>query len=335
MIVDTVLLYNDMCQDSLQYSTRTITDSSAFGAADAARPVANLFDVQLGKTWRRTGVTNTQTAILDFRFDRTGGVYGLYPAAVVLANLRCISEVTGAPASATVTCTIGNAAFGGTQTYNTTGFPVPGLRAGACITLPFVFANRRITSAESPEQQTYHGGLVGSASTHYVRITLTNTSGANVYFDLGRILMMSGFWATQDVQGLEYSTNDQSEVLRSYSGAAYPLPLTPQRTVSGQFKGLRNWQVIGGFPPGEATYDGTSTINAVNALSGTTKPVCFVPYDLGPKSGGAWTANNAAKTARMSMLGFLQQPLAARYGANIDGQDGFWSAGFQVLELLP
>ena len=325
-----VILFNDYCQDAAQYSLRTISDASTQGSADAARPASNLFDTNIAKTWRRTGLTAGQVAKLQFKVTPIG-VYGVQPGFIALPNVRCVVESTGALANALLSIKIDSTAFGGTAIFQGDNYEVPGYRNFGSACPVFQFCN-----LPGDTDDVYYGGLVPTTSTFWVEITIgPNGAPSSCYVEIGRLMFMNGLIAEIDPSSLEFGLDDPSIVQYSESGVPYVRRKTPRRTMAASFNQLQNWQVVSQFVSA-ISKNPPANIMALNRFAGQSVPVVAMPKEHVRSSGTNYSISKTAEYVHGTIYGLMSAPLTARLSSLVsNGTDALWDGQFKVTEIPP
>lgn len=330
-----ILLYNDALQDATQVSLKTVVDSSTLGTAVSGYGPGNVFDPVITRSYRRAGLMNGESAILDIEVDRTRYMQ-LGSMAVVVAGVRAFSPVSEAfPYPVRISCSVSNLTLGGTDIYQGDNWDIPNAASVGVQSAIFVFGGLSTIASESAATQRRRGGCDGFA-THLIRLRISHqlpvTSSGTI--EVGRVLLMSGMYLGQEATGLSYSISDDSIVDAAFDGTRYATKRIPLRSVSGSIGGLRRHEVHGGGDPEDGNLPRFATIQSINRMSGTTEPVLYCPrFPRKSTATGFAIADTAAYTAE-SVLGLLERPITAQLRAGVfNGQDQLYTAGFTLREL--
>jgi hypothetical protein len=326
-----IICYNDYVQDPAQYATRSVTDSSTQGAAVSGYPIANVLDPNVGKGFRRSGLSSGQKAIIDLRLDPRH-VYGILTGAVVVPSVRCWVESTGVANACLIDCKIDSTSFGGTTVFDGRGYEVPGVRPVGSACPIFLFAG---LAGDVTDQ--YYGGFFPTASSYYVRLEISPTGAPSACtIEVGRVGLTSVFWSNLALDGgLQYSIDDMSIVQYAEDGTPYVRRKTARRKVKFALTNLRNAHVLGAVPVG-ASINQRSTLQMLNRLSGRSAPVAFAPFEPLRDSGVNYLASSTYRYLNEGVFGMFSAPIEAELAAGVGGTSDFqWRASAEILEIVP
>lgn len=308
----------------------SVTNNTVSGSADASNPANNTIDGRADTYFRHTGVT---TASLRLVFGRGFG-NGL--AIVGAMGVEAI-DGSGVRLPVTVRATVGTSA-GASDIY--AGYRrIVAIGVTSSLNAP-ANAFHVVDPMTSEDSIAIGGGFAGTGSV-YIDYTFKATALAD--WRIRGIGAWQGF--AGDVKPNRAFTGlDLSEVLRSYAGAEFVNRKPTKRSHSATFNNIRDRNVFGGaigaIPPGfVASKQVTATVNAVNTLAGTSKPVVWVPHsDIGTSGytdafdsvGRNWDVDNRAQSE--IAWGYLTKPLEAREVARVANGGSQWEAGFTVVD---
>lgn len=322
-----LIFYGDILNTAGLYSTRSASDISTTGSSSASFPVANIYDPNPAKVWKRTGCTAASTVGVRIQFN-TVDAYATAAAGVVLMNVRAYnSSGANQPITGGGQVTVGTSA-GGTQVATARYFYFP-------ISPDASFAANGLSlfiPLDSATRVNLGGDVVPNTSgSWYVDITLgtAGQSGGNpLDFQIGRVMICPVWSVDCDAFNSQQTLIDDSEIVQSYSGVPFVLERGRRIRTSGRLVGLRNNQVFA--PWSNAGYSAFPSVSAVNRTSGKSK---FVGIHLVEPT--SWTSTSAVQAVQpFSTVGLLDDTIQAQLESYTpDANGGIWSADFSVTEV--
>lgn len=241
----------DLLQGPEYYSTRTITDSTSTGSAVGTLPASNLFNRNLGKPWKRTGLASADTCKLDLdlvrvRPDRqaeSGSPQCAGIGMIVVAGITATTSTGGYPYQINVAFHATTNAFadsGGTNPYTSPGTCLLGP--------PHASATRSVIMCPVSGYSGTVGGVPydygssGSKIGRYIRIMVTPfwSGGGTCDLSIGRIMVMQTIAGTMQLDSLSESSEDRSETVTAYDGTPYTLSRPPSRRIGFTLVGMQN-----------------------------------------------------------------------------------------------
>lgn len=215
----------DLLQTPEFYTTRTITDSSALGSSVAGFPASNVFNRNLYKPFKRSGLASGQTAILDLDLvlsnaDGTGA--GFQVGIIAVMGLRAPNNVDGREATSIfvqINANSGGFASSGGQSGSFTVYPASGNPQDAIIVIG--------------------DGVTPVTLNRYVRIRVSaaNATGSAT-INVGRVMVMPVLSGAVSPEDYSITHVDNSEVVTAYDSTPYRLSRAPSKTVSFTMRGL-------------------------------------------------------------------------------------------------
>lgn len=296
----------DLLQNPEFYSTRTITDSTSSGAAVGTLPASNLFNRNLGKPWKRTGLASADTCKLDLDLVRvrpdgqaeSGAPQCAGIGMVIVAGISAVTSTGRYPYQINVSFHATTNAFadsGGTNPYdspgtNTLGPPTTGA-------VRSVFMSPSDGYSDTVGGVPYDFGSSGSKIGRYIRIMVTPfwSGGGTCDVSIGRILVMSTIKGTPLFDGHADSAENNSETVLAFDGTPYTLARTSSRKIGFTISRLSFAQV--NYSPATAFQ---ATTRAANRLMSAGADAALVTND-----------SSGVVLYDFGTLGRLESPLAA------------------------
>ena len=310
----TFIGYDDQYQRPDLYTSHAITANGA-GSAITTLPVTNLLDPRPSAVWGRSGVP--QGGIVDIDILTTSNANAAErqtAAAVVVVDPYAIRVGTSERHAVNVRVRVGNFALSVNQYDATiTGGAGFGFSSGRNkVSHAFVFAGRTRTVADM--QAVNDGGVTysGGGSHSAVRVTLTVPSTITGTYELrcARIMLMRGFYCSA-AQGFDVDYNDESDVVRSYSGDPYVQVKPVKARMAAELIGIEEAQAFGTFP-------WRSNLHSVSKIAGRSGTVCFV-RDLAASPLNGATLLTAPQSDADCIVGLLDAPIGIQHETLVEG----------------
>lgn len=319
----------DLLQGPEYYSTRTITDSTATGSAVGTLPASNLFNRNLGKPWKRTGLASADTCKLDLDFVRvrpdrqaeSGSPQCAGIGMIVVAGISAVTSGGGYPYQINVTFHATTNAFadsGGTNPY-----PSPGTHT---LGPPHASATRSVVMCPVNGYSgtvggvPYDFGASGSKIGRYIRIMVTPfwSGGGTCDVSIGRIMVMQTIAGSLQLETLNESSDDRSETVTSYDGTPYTLTRPSARRVGFTLVGMTNSTM---------RYAGLSAFTAsafvANRMAALGADAVFIHQD---------DSGYSAPEYNYGTIGRMASPLNIKTELPGVGATGFGSVSGEVIE---
>lgn len=324
-----LVFYGDILNTTGLYSTRSATDISTTGSASASFPVANVYDRNPAKVWKRTGCTAASTVGVQVRVN-TQDYYATSAAGLVLMNVRAFNASgVSQPFTSAHTVTVGTSA-GGTQVSTAKYFYTPvspdaSIAANAlCLFVPLDSAARIA-----------NGGDVvptSSSGTWYIDVVLggAGAHGGNpLDIQIGRIMVVPVWSVICSAVGATETLLDESEIVQSQSGVPYVLRKAKRKKVTYSLVGIRDRQVVAYHSiAGQTNYP---SIVGVNRTSGRSE---FVGVQLVEPASWASTTNTQ-DAQPFATVGLLDNEIQATMeSATSQSSGGIWSADINLTEVV-
>lgn len=296
--------YVDICQKPTLYTTRTVVTSASSGVTESSTlPAANIFDRNIGKPLRFTGVDTGDSIRVDIRLVRAGFGYSSTPIGVGvigLLNITLRDGTSGLPLVATPDNGFKIQVLHGAGSFSDVN---PSLGAG--VQWQSEVGPRNVFFILSDISNAYERNLGGRGDTavsgaakmdSYIRLLFDEFNASGATFDIGRVVFMPLFGGDLAADVYATTLDDPSEVLESYDGTPYVNRRTAKRVVSFGFNNLKGTEITGG-----------SSINAslqsANLYAGTGDGVVLLPDFIN----GSFIANEWAPA-----YGILAEPMSAQ-----------------------
>lgn len=296
----------DLLQGPEYYSTRTITDSTATGSAVGTLPASNLFNRNLGKPWKRTGLASGDTCRLDLDLVRvrpdgqaeSGSPQCAGIGMVVIAGVTAITSGGRYPYQIDASFHATTNAFadgGGTNPYASLNWPLSTVSPGAIKSTAICPADSYNVSAGGVP---YDYGSSGQKIGRYIRIMLIPffAGGGTCDLSVGRIMVMQTLQGVNELSTYSESAESNAEVVTAFDGTPYTLPRQTSRRVAFSLGGM-----AGALVKLNASNAFSASMLAANRHMGTTNDAVLVTDEA-----------NGLTTRSVCIVGRLASPLTAK-----------------------
>lgn len=324
-----LIFYGDILNTTGLYSTRTVSDISTTGSSSGSFPVANIYDRNPAKVWKRTGCTSSSTVGVRIIVN-TQDYYASAAAGLVLMNVRAYNAAgVNQPFTSAHTVTVGTSA-GGTQVSTAKYFHVPvspdaSIAANAlCLFIP-LNSDARVANGGDPVPTSATGSW-------YIDVVLgsAGASGGNpLDLQIGRVMLCPVWSVICSAVGATETLLDGSEIVQSQSGVPYVLRKTKRKRVTYSLVGIRDRQVVGYHSlAGQTNYP---SVVGVNRTSGRSE---FVGVQLvEPLSWGS--TSNTQDAQPFATVGLLDNEIEATMeSATPHSSGGIWRADINLTEVV-
>lgn len=310
----------DIFQESKLYTTRTVVTSASSGVTESGTlPAANIFNRNIGKPLRFTGVDAGDAVRVDIRIVRAqiDTLTNLPIGAGVLGLLNVSLRNSGTIAGA----------FDVEATCNSGAFSDAGTSLGTAAMYQTEFSPRNIFFLLSDLSDATEKKIGGRSDTggrvfnSYLRLLFDGFTGSGMELDIGRVVLMPLLGTKTDAASYTQAAADLSEVVTAYDGTPYALSRRGYREVGFNFSNLAESQVI----TGGVSY--FSTVQQANYFAGQHDSVVLVPEFVDGQVFGSQDST--------VVYGMLKAPISATLLKPGTYANRIWSAAGEVREILP
>jgi hypothetical protein len=320
-----ILAFNEHLADAARWSTRSASVTGGGGTTTAALPLTNIFTRNPAQVWERTGISDSDTVIVDLSLnDATSPTPLLGNAGALWGLLNChaVRESTGELLDLRVRLRESAAAFTGPYLLDKTH--VIYLRefqnAAARQTWFLRDGSTPMDAWTSSGFQSRGGNLTQS----FVRIEFSMPTALGTWtLRTGRLARMSGLVCKIDRRP-QREGFDASEVVRSFSGFPYVLAGARGRRYSGQAIALTDRQVDGVFFAENSTTWFRPSVNTIARVAGRSSEVCVVERAAVPDASSRWQ--------QQPVFGLFDQDIVSSRQDNTDTSEGLSTMDFTIVE---
>lgn len=272
------IAYVDICQKPTLYTTRTVVTSASSGVTESSTlPAANIFDRNIGKPLRFTGVDAGDSVRLDIRLVRAGFGPSSTPMGVGLIGLLNVTLRDGS--TGLLVTSYPDGAFRVTVTHGNASFADANPSLGSGVQSQSEVGPRNMFVMASDISNAYERNLGGRGDTavsgaakmdSYIRILLDDFAGSNMTLDIGRVVFMPLFGGDLAADSYATTLDDPTEVLEAYDGTPYANRRTAKRVISFGFNNIKGSEVTGGSTI-------AASLQSANLYAGLGDGVVLVP----------------------------------------------------------